>query len=131
MGENDTRRAESVENKTCRLPKANKEGEAMGEKDTSPINLYIKSSEGEYIPVPYHIPEINLSEKEAESEELPFMSCGRQCRFCTHIDLVRKKDGKVRCKRWSQWVKPIGEVCEEYTEGFTFTIPQKGAEEHE
>lgn len=97
----------------------------MGEK-TEQGTLYMKTPDGEYVPLLGGISEVTL----AESEEIP-MSCMIGCRFCQHSDENRRKEDKIRCKRWSQWVKPIGEVCEEYTEGFTMTLSQKGAEEHE
>lgn len=98
----------------------------MGEKDTCSIKLYIETGKGEYVPIPDHIPEITLTESEETG-----MSCGIGCRFCENSDEKRRKDDLIRCKRWSQWVKPIGKVCEEYTESFTFELSQKGAEEHE
>lgn len=97
----------------------------MGEK-TEPVKLYIETDKGEYIPIPSRLPELTLTESE-ETE----MSCAVGCRFCQYSDENRRKDDKIRCKRWSQWVKPIGKVCKEYSQGFTFTMPQKGAEDHE
>lgn len=39
------------------------------------------------------------------------------CYYCGHADTKRKKDGKIRCKRYSQWVLPEKqEAC--YTEKF-------------
>ncbi len=31
-----------------------------------------------------------------------------QCRWCEHCDTNRKKEDKIRCKKYSQWVDPCG-----------------------
>lgn len=88
----------------------------MGEKDNKPVKFYIKDENGEYIPIPMQtdIPNLELAEREGV-----VMSCIHGCRFCNHSDEKRKKGDMIRCTRFSQWVLPIDEVCEEYTEGFS------------
>ena len=43
------------------------------------------------------------------------MSCGKECRFCPHADPNRTQNGKIRCKRFSQWVDPHS-LCDEYAD---------------
>ena len=38
-----------------------------------------------------------------------------ECRFCPHADTNRTKDGKIRCKRFSQWVDPHS-LCDKYAD---------------
>lgn len=85
----------------------------MGEENARKVQLYLKTADGEYTPIPAEAAEITLSSTDAESEGLSFMSCGNACRFCAHADTKRRKDDKIRCKHFSQWVDPR-ELCEEY-----------------
>lgn len=40
------------------------------------------------------------------------------CRYCGHSDTKRKNsEGKIRCRRYSQWVGELGTVCESFTQG--------------
>ena len=42
------------------------------------------------------------------------MSTKSACAHCSKADKNRSKDGKIRCIRYSKWVYPFDESCEEY-----------------
>lgn len=42
------------------------------------------------------------------------MSSIQGCTFCEHSNPNRKKDGKIRCTRFSEWRNPIHDTCEAY-----------------
>lgn len=42
------------------------------------------------------------------------MSAKSACADCTKVDKNRTKDGRIRCTRYSKWVYPFDESCEEY-----------------
>lgn len=61
------------------------------------------------------LPEIEVADEEIELIEEGGWILGdmKACRYCDHADPKRERNGKIRCKRFSQWVDPIGKVCEE------------------
>lgn len=42
------------------------------------------------------------------------MSAKSACAECIKADKTRTKDGRIRCTRYSKWVYPFDESCEEY-----------------
>ena len=44
------------------------------------------------------------------------MSTKSACDWCSKGDKNRTKDGKIRCTRYSKWVYPFEDSCEEYAD---------------
>lgn len=55
------------------------------------------------------------------------MSVGCLCSHCDASDCNRRKDGKIRCTRYSQWVNPNDRGCDAYTGAMSFAdmTPEK------
>lgn len=91
----------------------------MGPDSSPPTHLfYINSETGEPQEITDRIAELSVIEQITDSitktEGWTEVSAGFLCRHCEHADCKRTHDGKIRCKRWSQWVEPTAHSCKEY-----------------
>lgn len=55
------------------------------------------------------------------------MSTGHLCSHCNSSDCNRRKDGKIRCTKYSQWVNPNDIGCDTYSGAMLFAemTPEK------
>lgn len=87
----------------------------MGPESSTPARLFFVNPEtGERHELTDRIAELSITEAEGDES----MSVGFRCQHCEHADPKRTKDGKIRCKRFSQWVEPNAMNCEEYSYSF-------------
>ncbi|MCM1224089.1 MAG: hypothetical protein NC548_57520 [Lachnospiraceae bacterium] len=91
----------------------------MGVGDSSPVRLfYVDQETGEQKELTQDIAELTISEAK-DSESMTEIGA---CLTCRHADSNRTKDGKIRCKRWSQWVSRMQKSCKEYGYSISFDV---------